>query len=81
MAEKLRSAVEQHDFGLGRPVTASFGVALRGSTESANDLLDAADANLYAAKNAGRNRVWPACAAEPRSAAVSASTGAFPVAA
>ena len=81
VAEKLRSAVEQHDFGLGRPVTASFGVAPRGDAGSAKELLEAADANLYAAKNAGRNQVWPARPAELRQAAASFGSSAFPVAA
>jgi diguanylate cyclase (GGDEF)-like protein len=72
VAEKLRSAVEQHDFGLGRPVTASFGVARWNETESPKALLEAADANLYIAKNAGRNLVWPACGAAPRPTAPSA---------
>lgn len=79
VAEKLRGAVEQHDFGLGRPVTASFGVALWGNAESAKELLEVADANLYFAKNAGRNQVWPARAAVPRSATAKASAGARPV--
>jgi len=65
VAEKLRDAVERHDFGLGRPVTASFGVAPWNEAESAHDLLEAADARLYDAKKTGRNRVCP-----PRAAAL-----------
>lgn len=47
-------------------VTASFGVvACSDITPSANAMLDAADAQLYAAKQAGRNRVHWASRAEP----------------
>ena len=60
VAEKLRLAVERHDFGFGRPVTASFGVAAWNEADSGQALVAEADAQLYGAKNAGRNRVWPA---------------------
>lgn len=60
VADNLRLAVERHDHGIGRKVTASFGVAAwhRGQTPIA--LMANADAQLYAAKAAGRNRVMPA---------------------
>jgi diguanylate cyclase (GGDEF)-like protein len=66
--ERLRAHVEAHEVDLGpagrRHVTASFGCALLADVTSAEDavqLVAAADMQLYAAKNAGRNRV---CVAE-----------------
>ena len=58
-AERLRLLVSG-EFGWAResPVSFSAGVAeLRGPNETARDLIAAADAALYAAKNAGRDRV------------------------
>jgi diguanylate cyclase (GGDEF)-like protein len=54
---KLRAAIEAHDFpGVGR-VTASLGVYVcRGKCEALEQLVGCADAALYAAKEAGRNR-------------------------
>jgi len=62
-AERLREQIEKARWGtdevsLDRPVTASIGVAAypdHGS--SVSNLLDAADAALYRAKEAGRNRI------------------------
>jgi diguanylate cyclase (GGDEF)-like protein len=62
VTEKLRAAVQAHDFGFGRPVTASFGVAQFSAGQSPEALIAAADARLYAAKAAGRNRVMPVAA-------------------
>src|SRR4051812_44027767 len=58
-AEKLRLALRDADLGgLGRPVTASLGVAAaRGSEERLRELVSDADAALYRAKAAGRDRV------------------------
>lgn len=57
VAEKIRSAVETHDFsGIGR-VTASVGVAMFQQDDSIASLLTRADAAAYRAKGAGRNRV------------------------
>lgn len=55
---KLRAAIEAHDFpGVGR-VTASLGVYVcTGKSEALEQLVGRADAALYAAKEAGRNRV------------------------
>ena len=62
VAEKLRACIESHDFGVGAPVTASFGVHWSSAGEP--DLAQRvalADKALYAAKAAGRNccRVYP----------------------
>ena len=59
VAEKLRRQIESHPFpGVPRPVTISCGVAdypLHGGTR--DEVVAAADGALYAAKQAGRNRV------------------------
>jgi diguanylate cyclase (GGDEF)-like protein len=56
-AERVREAIAAHDFpGVG-PVTASFGVAACCEADTAETLLERADAALYRAKAAGRNRV------------------------
>jgi diguanylate cyclase (GGDEF)-like protein len=57
IAEELRGAVEHADLGGGRSVSISVGVAELGYDDSATDWLAAADAALYEAKRAGRNRV------------------------
>ncbi len=59
-AEAVRSALRQvspEDMGLTRPVTASFGVAQLNTGDTLSDLLRRADAALYQAKTAGRDRV------------------------
>jgi len=59
VAEKLRKTIEQWQFpGVPRTVTISAGVAAfpaHGTTR--DDLVRAADTGLYAAKQAGRNRI------------------------
>lgn len=59
VAEKLRKLVADYEFpGIPRRITISAGVAaypICGTTR--DDLVGAADARLYAAKQAGRNRV------------------------
>jgi diguanylate cyclase (GGDEF)-like protein len=62
VAEKLRAMVEERQFpGVPRPVTISAGAASYPDNGSTRDeLVKAADAGLYAAKQAGRNRVFRA---------------------
>jgi diguanylate cyclase (GGDEF)-like protein len=58
--ERLRRAVERHDWGDvadGLEVTLSIGLSHWDGKADAGELLRAADANLYRAKHAGRNRV------------------------
>lgn len=66
IAERMRRAVEE--VGIPHPgrilqgsITASFGVgvALVGGSVTVEELIESADAALYAAKAAGRNQVWP----------------------
>ncbi len=60
VAEKMRAAVEEVGVGLGYPngfVTASIGVAEYRPEHKEEDVLVAADRELYKAKALGRNRV------------------------
>jgi diguanylate cyclase (GGDEF)-like protein len=57
IGEKLRRDVEQHDFGIGKPITISIGVSIYKSNESADELIDRSDQALYEAKNSGKNKV------------------------
>jgi diguanylate cyclase (GGDEF)-like protein len=60
VAEKIRRRVEQETFRDGARefhLTLSFGVAVYRPEQSADDCIKAADAAMYRAKNAGRNRV------------------------
>ncbi|POZ61474.1 GGDEF domain-containing response regulator [Chromobacterium alticapitis] len=57
LAEKLRQAVEGHDFPVVERCTASFGVAAYQESDDIHSMLERADQALYAAKHAGRNRV------------------------
>jgi diguanylate cyclase (GGDEF)-like protein len=63
LAERLRVALEnaatEIPSGDTLTTTASFGIAVKGELESAEDLVAAADGALYAAKRAGKNRVMP----------------------
>ncbi len=57
LAEILRSLVEQSDFDLPEPLTASFGVAEYRRDERREDFIARVDQQLYLAKQQGRNRV------------------------
>lgn len=76
VAEAMRKTVEAlHDEGgsaLRRVVTISVGVALRGAAEdkTITQLISEADARLYDAKRAGRNRVHDGREQRPKRAAV-----------
>ncbi|WP_317204771.1 sensor domain-containing diguanylate cyclase [Janthinobacterium sp.] len=59
IAEALRRAVEEHDFGMPAPrsrVTISLGVAEYRHDEGESTFFSRADSALYQAKNNGRNR-------------------------
>ncbi|MEO8523622.1 MAG: GGDEF domain-containing protein [Caldimonas sp.] len=57
MADKLRAAVAEADFGLAGKITCSFGVAALDDSDRAVDLILRADTCLYRAKRTGRNCV------------------------
>lgn len=57
LAERIRAAIEAHPFGEPERLTVSIGVATLKPGDTAQTLIDRADGHLYAAKEAGRNRV------------------------
>jgi diguanylate cyclase (GGDEF)-like protein len=57
IAEELRALVQDAGLGHGHAVSISIGVAELAADQSADDWLEGADAALYRAKRAGRNRV------------------------
>ena len=71
VAERIRRALENlqiphPESSAGAHVTASFGVAHADALRAAPaELIARADMALYAAKNNGRNRVWPPATARP----------------
>ena len=61
-AEKLRQAIQNHDWAsieVGLEVTLSLGWSAQTNLENHERMLSNADAMMYAAKRAGRNRVMP----------------------
>ena len=57
LAEKIRSSVEQHSFQQVGTITCSIGVAQHNETDTTESIIKRADDAMYAAKQAGRNRV------------------------
>lgn len=57
LAEKLRNCIEKFPFPVVGHKTASFGLAVLLVADTANTLLERADAALYQSKRQGRNRV------------------------
>ena len=57
LAEKLRYAVENYNFGISEKITASFGVTQYISGETSAQMIKRADKAMYKAKENGRNRV------------------------
>jgi len=59
VAERIRARMERSISPIGRPVTLSIGISsnAEGSDDEMETLMKKADEALYAAKNAGRNRV------------------------
>jgi len=61
LAEKIRLNVEQHNFPQMGTLTCSFGVAQFYPDDTAESFIKRADDAMYAAKQAGRNRVETRC--------------------
>lgn len=56
--ERARTSIKSYNFGLGKPVTASFGISTYPNDAStAEELVKHADVAMYAAKGGGKNRV------------------------
>lgn len=64
LAEKLRRAIEVHEFPEVRNVTASFGVSEHAPGDTMESLCARADDALYRAKHGGRNQVCLQLAAQ-----------------
>ncbi len=57
VAERIRAGIEAADFATKRPTTASIGVSTLKDDETWQQWLARADAKLYEAKRAGKNRI------------------------
>ena len=66
VAERIREQVADLWVGQDRAATISIGVAVLDGHRDAEDLLEQADKAMYAAKQAGRDRVVRADTLEPR---------------
>jgi diguanylate cyclase (GGDEF)-like protein len=64
LAEHLRQTIAHTAFPKARPVTASFGLTTYQLGDLVNEMITRADHALYAAKQAGRNRVASFIASE-----------------
>ncbi len=65
LAENVRATIDAHLFAHGQHVSASMGVSCYVAGDSGKDLVARADAALYVAKKAGRNRVQVHSVAPP----------------
>jgi diguanylate cyclase (GGDEF)-like protein len=57
VAERVQARLAEHDFGLGRAITMSVGIAEHRGGETVDTWISRADEMLYRAKNLGRNRI------------------------
>lgn len=57
VAEKVRGIICDHDFGVGKRITVSFGVGEYMASENADQIVSRLDKTLYRAKLQGGNRV------------------------
>lgn len=56
LVERIRLKIREHDFGLGRAITSSFGVTKAERNDSVEAIAERADTALYQAKAKGRDR-------------------------
>ncbi|QCU90052.1 GGDEF domain-containing protein [Thiomicrorhabdus sediminis] len=57
LVEKVRTALENTDFGIGMPVTASFGITSMCNQPSIHAIINRVDKALYQAKAQGKNTI------------------------
>lgn len=66
LAEKIRSAVDQHRFTIVGSVTCSFGVSQFEFSDTTESIIKRADEAMYSAKKRGRNLVENFCDCQQR---------------